>query len=373
MSVPALRALPRVEACDLARIERQLSRFHPDLRLAARALAGRHPRLGQLSLSFPALFTALAMPRAGREAAITAVIAGASLRTVAGIVRVPLWLRSLKPRLLPAILPDLPDGPFLARRIANHRPRRPAQVARWFEAVSQAARWVDEDFAVWCARVALEPVGRRRSGIHLLCLWAWYSRHPETRAGALIRRPWFDGMARAGAVEQARRWHERIELECNLGGRAFEPWLTPGTADGYAFVPLRDAPAIDAEAEAMANCVRTYGYGMAHDNTRLWSVQRDGVRVATMSISTSSNDPLPVIGELLLSSNREAPVEMWWAARRWLNGHDLLPFANLEKPWHSVPLDTATWRALWKPFWLAHSTIPAWLPLQPARHVLDEL
>jgi hypothetical protein len=81
--------------------------------------------------------------------------------------------------------------------------------------------------------------------------------------------------------------------------------------------------------------------------------------------------PLLIIRELRLARNNHAPVEVWWAATRWLHQHDLSRIDLKQRS--TVPLDAATWRTLWRPYWLAKRRIPAWLPLGPSRAVIDRL
>src|SRR5262245_57488027 len=100
-------------------VERRLRRYCAVVNAQVRALAGRHSRLADLAVSFPALLFALAVPRVGFDPrpAVARVIAGASLADVAGEARVPLWLRKLPPEALVRPLPLLPDGALFRKRI----------------------------------------------------------------------------------------------------------------------------------------------------------------------------------------------------------------------------------------------------------------
>ena len=122
----------------------------------------------------------------------------------------------------------------------------------------------------------------------------------------------------------------------------------------------------------MNNCLRAYGYDAAHNRSRLWSMRRDGQRVATLSVAIG-HDPLPIVAELKAARNAEAPLEVWWAARQWLNMHDLSQVATKRRKWGTAPLDRTTWISLWRPYWLAKRRIPGWLPLTPSRAALEAL
>src|SRR3954466_6545395 len=91
-------------------VERRLRRYYAPVNAQVRALAGRHSRLADLAVSFPALLFALAVPRVRFDPglAVARVIAGASLADVASEVRLPLWLRKLPPEAFVRPIPLLP-------------------------------------------------------------------------------------------------------------------------------------------------------------------------------------------------------------------------------------------------------------------------
>jgi len=379
--VPYLRADRRSPA-RYASIQRQLRHFPPQLHRPVFAVARKHIRLAELSLSFPALLVALAYGRAGmdRHQVMDMAIDGVPLPTLAAIAGVPLWLRRMPARLLVAPLPELPDSSFLRHRLVNHFPSHPQQSVPWFAAVSKAGRWVHEDFVVWCARhyAALLPRrgGRRRrwNGVsfRLLCLWAWYCGQPHTRAHGLIATHWNPDMEMGAACTAAYDWRDSLELEITLGSRRIDDnWLQPGSADGYTFTPLCTAADIDAEGRAMRNCLRTYGDSVVLGDSRLWSVRRDGTRIASLEIGRMGRNPLPVIRQFRLSENHEPPADLWLSVHRWLQAQEITHFSTPPSERVNAPLDPKAWRQLWKPFWLAQRRIPVWLPLSPSRDILD--
>ena len=391
MTSQALRA--RAEARGGApSIARQLQRFRPEIQDAVAVLAARHERLADLALSFPALLVALAWPNARFDPrpVIDGAVAGVPLAALARAARLPLWLRKLEPRSLIAPLPAMPDGGFIAHRIVNHLPAHPAQAQAWFEAVSLAHRWVDDCFALWCAREfaaakdARQSRRRRRRAnrwrgsvyrLPLLCLWAWYSGRPDTPAGSLVEMRWHPQMQLGAAWAGANAWLELVELDLFLGGRKIDDVLVlhePGL-EGFTFEPLFSRSSIAAEGTAMRNCVRSYGPALARDSLRLWSMRKDGARVATLAVGWPTSDPLPVIEDLKLVGNIEAPPELWWIARRWLHAHDVRGMIARRLPWNSPVPDRAGWLRLWKPFWLAKGRVPAWLPLGPSSDALRNL
>jgi hypothetical protein len=154
-----------------------------------------------------------------------------------------------------------------------------------------------------------------------------------------------------------------------LAGKPLDDvWLERATIGDYEFVPLRSAAEIATEAFAMSNCVTGYGFRLAGDGCRQWSMRKDGRRVATLQIGRQCGDPFLRITQLRGAKNASCTVGEWWA-REWLNRHDMV---QLRPAWCNAnhELHRACWRDLWR---LAKRRIPSWLPLAPSHAVLNAL
>jgi len=337
----------------------------------------RHSRVADLAASFPALLFALAVPRPGLdpEPALARVIGGHALAEVAAAADVPLWLRKLPPEALARPIMRLPDGELFRRQIANHLPRSPKLAPTWLQVVADVAWLAHEASAVWIAReLAREPQRVNPDRLRLIALWSWFSGQPATFGHDLIDKVWTPDTHVDSAMAAADDWRMIISLHLNLGRRPItDMWLQAARVAGYDFLPLSSIAAITEEADAMRNCVRTYGYNLAHNRSRLWSVRRDGERVATLRVASHHRDPLPSIVELKGAGNAEVPRELWWAAHQWLHTHDLSQIDMRRRDWGTAPLDRATWLLLWRPYWLAKRRIPEWLPIAPSRRALAAL
>jgi len=309
-------------------LERRLRRYHPRFQGTVRALAMRHSRIADLAASFPALLFALAVPRPGLDPApaLARVIDCLALAEAAAAADVPLWLRKLPPEALARPIARLPNGELFRRQIANHLPRSPKLAPTWLQVVADVADLAHESVAVWIAReLAREPRRVNPARLRLISLWAWFSCQPATFGRELIERPWTPDMRIGPALAAAGHWRMIVALHVSLGRRPItDMWLLRAArVAGYDFLPLASIAAITEEAKAMRNCLNTYGYNLAHNRSRLWSVQRDGERVATLRIACRYRDPLPNIVELRGAGNADVPRELWWAARQWLHTHDL--------------------------------------------------
>lgn len=353
--------------------ERMLRQYRPEVRGPVKALARRHRSLADLAMSFPALLFALAHPCKGvdPEPAIRAVVAGETLERAAQLAHVPMWLRRLAPRMFSATLPVLPDNAFLRRTIVNFLPRRARDSRLWFETVAAAARDGTDVFAVWCARQFVRYAQRKFfERLRLLSLWAWYSAHGETKGHALIEHRFHPEMTVTHALWAARRWQIELELHLDLGHAPVDDmWFAPATVDGYDFVPLRSEADIRAEAQAMHNCLRTYGFSVANGTTRLWSVRKDGARLATLSVKRARS-LFVCVSDVKGPRNEPVPDEVLLAVQRWSFTHALWR-ANSTR--NRAALSYESWRALFRPYWLDKRRIPHWLPLTPSRSVIAVL
>jgi hypothetical protein len=380
MQLHVLRAERDFGARNSARdklVERQLRSFRSNIQPAVRRLARRHSRLADLAVSFPALLVALAVPREGfkPEPAIARVISGASLAELARAADVALWLRKLDPPLLPRAIPKLPDSHDFRRQIVNHLPRTPKLALVWLDAVANAASWCDEALAIWVAQhVSRHPEHDAIRRLHLISLWAWFSARPGTLAHRFIATPWRPLMQFDSAARAANVWHAAVELYANLGDELIaDTWVQPGFFEGYEFVPLRSFAEVVEEGRIMRNCVLTYGSTLVHNHSRLWSMRKDGQRIATLEIGPSGGDGFLGIYEIKAAGNKSVPKEIAWIARRWLHTHDLPSVETKSLAWDAAPLDGPRWFALWKPYWLAKRGFPEWLPLAPSRSALVAL
>jgi len=189
----------------------------------------------------------------------------------------------------------------------------------------------------------------------------------------LVEKAWIPSMRFSTALRNARDWFEAVTLRAHLGGQPIrDTWLSSAVVDGLEFVPLCSEGDIGDEAEAMQNCVRSLSWGVRQNRLRLWSVRREGERVATLQLGRRYGDPLLQVVQLKGPKNATASAPVWWAARKWLHGHDLSVIAPVTFK-EALPLDRRGWIELWRPYWIAKQRLPAWLPLAPSAKAISDL
>lgn len=359
--LPRRKRLPSVES--------QLQRFHRRQRMAVAEIARRHPRLADLALSFPALLFTLAARRPGvdSEAVLAGVIAGRPLPELAAAAKLPLWTRKLPPETFRYPIPHLPDGEVFQRRIGNHVPKRQRFLHRWLWTIAIAGYWGGPDFAIWCAKHTAAD-GKRLKEIPTgqLALWAWHSLRPELSASQAIEQRWQPEIGYDSAVTAASGWIRNLVARASPVPAARDvPFLTSGECDGFTFVPLTTRCELEAEADALQNCLRDYdldppGFGYA-----VYSVRKDSERVAALCVRYDSYAPIPHIIELKAKCNDEAPRNVWIAAAKWLASHDLADLAAQAPDAGRQEMTRQQWQSLWLPYWKDRKYRPRWLPFVP--------
>ncbi len=349
-------------------LEAFVQRFAVPARREVRRLMRSSPRLADLAMVFPGAMYALATrqgPAAARQEAVALVEQGAPLRVVARVLDIPFWLRRLPPEAFQTAIPPLPSSELFARRIANRLPERNMDAAFWLATVAFSSRAAHEDFALWLAEqpVFAEP-GVPEKLFPVLAAYAWFSGVASSRAHQLIVVPWRPEIAFDTALCAAKSWLNRIRLVLQLyRGVITDTWLAPGTALGYTFVPLLDQDEILEEAHYMQNCADQYAERLSRDKCRLFSIRRNGTRVATLEIGPHARETgVLAINQLKGRHNIPAAVDVWQAAHAWLATQTglkrLPPMVAPERPLHA-----GTWEQLMAPYREEKGGAP-WLPVE---------
>ena len=180
----------------------------------------------------------------------------------------------------------------------------------------------DERFAIWVARQELLFRHRKLKASTLLplALFAWYSQSDARANETPTIPPWSPDLNLQNAVKRAALWLDYWTLIADLGPEGLvDGWIEAGTADGYCFAPLSTPDALIEEAQAMRNCVASYGKRLAHDECRLFSVTRRGRRIATLSIQRFAGSFS--VADIAGPSNRSCPADVRRAAYAWVGTH----------------------------------------------------
>ena len=269
-------------------IETQMSRFikHDAIRLAA--CAALSPRVAQLAVSFPLLFSQIANlygPERRRRNAIQVAVEGRALADVAHAMGLPYSLRHVPPEACPVRLPFHVWTPAASRCLRPFIPEAPDIIHLWLEIVFFAARLGSEDIALWIAKQQpiYEPDCRTAIDVLPLLLYAHVSKHQPEILGKFPR--WTPKISALRASVMCERWLGYLTRLVQFGPSGVaDPWIAATTLGNYTIVPLTTMQAIAAEAHAMQNCLMDYALHVADDRCRLFSLRRARARIATFEV-----------------------------------------------------------------------------------------
>ena len=344
-------------------VESAVQRFPVVIRRDVRRLVRSSPRIADLATVFPGVLFALASKRgtaASRLNATALIESGAQLKSVARALDLPMWLRRLPPEAFVALANDVPKSEGFGRRIASRMPTSPRESAFWLTSVLFAEQACNEDFAIWLAEQnVFADRGDAEKLIAVVAAYAWFSTNPETAAHKLIVVSWRPEIAFDTALCAAKSWFNRLRLVLQLPpGVVSDPWLKPGAANGYTFEPLLGHPDILTEAQTMQNCADQYAERIVRDKCRLFSVRRNGTRLATLEIGPHQREAgVLAINQLKGRHNMAASTEVWQAAYTWMASQQALkrlPVLGMSER----SFDQTAWRTLFQPYREAKSGAP---------------
>jgi hypothetical protein len=361
--------VPRERSATLERkISFALSTYGRSHRQAVTQVAARHPALADLALSFPALLFVAAVPHKGidRDRLQKAVIEGQSLRDLARLAGLPLWTRKLKPQAFEKPLLNIPDGEWFARQIPNFIPKRARKQAKWLECVAFSNRWGTPAFALWVAQHDNQlPKYGTLNWLFYIGLWCWFCENKETDFGRLVSKGFHPRQDLKQVARLANDWIANVNLHLYVQITPSQSKFVSRIVNEFEFVNLSSTSMIVEEAEAMHNCLKGYGHDISFWSVELWSVRKEGRRVATLSLANSYIDSLPMISEIKACNNEEVSREVALAARKWFAMHDLehIQFEDREVRDEARRMG---WIKGFKPYWIAKKAFPTQLRLNGA-------
>jgi hypothetical protein len=176
----------------------------------------------------------------------------------------------------------------------------------------------DPDFAGWVARHFAEMPGRtlneRRDRTADLLDWVNACRGQ----GKLITRSFTLSMSLRTATELSSKWHEAVANHQDIDqGPLPKPWFPATTQGPFEILPLTTATDLFHEGAAMHHCVTSYAGRVRSGEVYVYSVRRDGKRLATVSLGRGYGE-LYYIEQIRGPCNATAPKAIINAIRSWL-------------------------------------------------------
>lgn len=257
---------------------------------------------------------------------------GGRLRDVAAMLNVPMELRRIRPGVAHTMVRDLYEHPELLRLI----PDTTARQRIWLRVVDWAIGRVDAEFGAWAARHVPEIPGRtdREVGSFVSDIADWVlagclpkAMAREVPGRKFITRPFVPSMSLKTITRLSAEWHDAVANNLDGPNSAFpNPWFPAAKIGNTEIVPITDAAALYREGAAMHHCVGTYAGQVTAGHYCVYSVKRDGERVATMALGRCYGMGGKVsIEQIRGPCNAEPPPAILTAVRRWLRAQPPLP------------------------------------------------
>ena len=122
-------------------------------------------------------------------------------------------------------------------------------------------------------------------------------------------------------------WHEAAANNLDGPNSAFPPpWYPAARLGDYQILPIEDAASLYREGTVMHHCVGTSGDRVQRGHLYIYSIRRNGERVATLALGR--HDGQTWVEEIRGPCNTDLPKVTVAAVVRWLHTQRKLLGAN---------------------------------------------
>lgn len=264
---------------------------------------------------------------------------GAPLRKVAECAGVPTALRKVKPGATHHALRGLELFTANPDLIHAHMPQSLPRMRFWLKTVAFAkALSPGVDFAefvaknvFWIGTADDEIIAWVENTADWVraCRPQSNSRLFRASGSEFVTRRFSPGMSVRTVNALSEAWHEAVTNARSVPSFAFPvPWAQAAKADDYEILPITDNVELFREGRAMHHCVGTYGAEAVEGKCYIFSLRKDGKKMATIEL-VRSGDKVE-LGQIRGRCNGLVAKEIKYAVRKWLKTQK--PFLLPDKP-----------------------------------------
>jgi hypothetical protein len=239
---------------------------------------------------------------------------GARLRDVAAVMQIPMALRRVKPGATQLVV-ACHNPEWIISLMPNSLPR----MRIWLRVVYNAHCRAGSDFAEWTARHASQiPRGSEDEFLFFLDDIADWVRASHGNDGhQFFVRPFKPTMSLRTVTRLSAEWHEAVASNLTGPRHVFpKPWLPAATINGVEIIPIDNSADLYREGAHMHHCVGTYADGVQAGRYYVYSIRRDGERVASAGLVLRG--ARVELDQLRGPCNAPAPKRITATVERWL-------------------------------------------------------
>ena len=293
-------------ACAKSRRALQLAEAFPVLALAIYCYDASHAYLWNRSNS--------RVWEAKVQEATDLVERGARLRDVAAVMKIPMALKRVKPGA--AYLAAACHNPeWIISLMPDSLPR----MSIWLRAVYRAHVRAGSDFAEWTARHASQISCGSENELHffLFDIADWVRASHGNDGHQFIVRPFKPTMSLRTVTRLSAEWHEAVASNLTGPQHTFPaPWFPADTINGLEIIPIDNSADLYREGALMHHCIGTYDDEVRAGRYYVYSVRRDGERVASAGLVLLGAQA--ELDQVRGPCNAAAPKQITATVERWL-------------------------------------------------------
>ena len=330
-------------------------RFRFRYRYSIYRAAALSPRAMQITNAFPALSLAIfaqggvgVNPNTRRAAEL--VEAGAPLKKIADLMRIPMAFRKVKPAAADLAL-YVVNAVHDQRLVHAYMPDSLPRMKLWLRCI-HLVKGLGPEFIEWVAKHSHEIAGAPREVLSFLSdLTDWVTachcasvpphifnaiigdkdvQFHSPRGEQFVARAFSPDMSLKTVTKLSSDWHEAVAN--NMSGPHYEfpePWCCAGEQCGYEIVPIVTSADLYREGHALHHCVGTQGRRVHTGETYFYSIRRQKERVATLELLRRGEGV--AIGQLRGSCNIQVSKKLVRAVRNWLRSQREFHFPKERK------------------------------------------
>ena len=277
-----------------------------------------------------------------RRQAAALVEAGVPLKSIAGLMGVPMAFRKVKPGAVDPTISYIIHNGWDKRLIHAFMPSSLRPMKLWLNAILRSVD-LGDDFVEWVARHVLDISGSPDQLLSLLYDikdWVRAGRpariprsipsidnYSPSRGGEFVVRPFSPDMSLRTVIRLSAAWHEAVAN--NMVGPNYEfpePWCGAGSAGNYEIIPITNSGDLYREGHAMHHCVGTQGDLVRLGSAYFYSVRQRNERTATLELLRHGGSVW--MGQLRGPCNSKVCKEIARAVRIWLGSQKEFRFPS---------------------------------------------